>query len=212
MTATTGATTAMAAAMEKTERSAQSGRTSSRATSRARRVRLTREWAVLIAIAILQVICAAIFVEDLARSVLGLRSTPVSWTWRELMEIFALFGLLLGMALAALQIRAVMRERRRAQETLRAASGEFVSLVQDAFDDWGLTPSERDVALFMLKGFANQEISALRRTSEGTIKAQATAVFRKAGVSGRPQLLSLFIEELLADPADSTGRDAREGS
>jgi len=40
----------------------------------------------------------------------------------------------------------------------------------------------------------------LRSTSEGTVKAQTNAIYRKAGVTGRPQLLSLFIEDLMAGP------------
>jgi DNA-binding NarL/FixJ family response regulator len=46
------------------------------------------------------------------------------------------------------------------------------------------------------------EIATLRNTSEGTVKAQTNAIYRKAGVTGRPQLLSLFIEDLMrSDPA-----------
>lgn len=39
----------------------------------------------------------------------------------------------------------------------------------------------------------------MRDTSEGTVKAQTYAIYRKAGVAGRPQLLSLFIEDLMQD-------------
>lgn len=178
-----------------------------------RRSRASRREALAIfAVAALQILCAVVFLEDLISSVFGLRSAPVSWTWRELIEIFSFFGLILGMAMGALLIRFALRQRRQALLTLRAASGEFARLVEESFDDWGLTPSERDVALFMLKGLSNAEIAALRQTSEGTIKAQSTAVFRKAGVTGRPQLLSLFIEELLAQPPDSAGRRTDDGS
>jgi DNA-binding CsgD family transcriptional regulator len=60
------------------------------------------------------------------------------------------------------------------------------------------------VALFAIKGMSTAEIAGLRRVSEGTVKAQTAAIYRKAGVSGRPQLLSLFIEDLLgAAPAGS---------
>ena len=43
------------------------------------------------------------------------------------------------------------------------------------------------------------EIGVLRQTSEGTVKAQTNAIYRKAGVTGRPQLLSVFIEDLMRD-------------
>jgi DNA-binding CsgD family transcriptional regulator len=69
------------------------------------------------------------------------------------------------------------------------------------FEDWGLTAAERDVALFALKGLSIAEIADLRQTSQGTVKAQTNAIYRKAGVSGRPQLLSLFVDELMDSPA-----------
>jgi DNA-binding CsgD family transcriptional regulator len=65
------------------------------------------------------------------------------------------------------------------------------------FDEWALTRAERDVAVFAIKGLTVQEIARLRETSEGTVKAQTAAIYRKAGVSGRPQLLSLFIEDMM---------------
>ena len=71
--------------------------------------------------------------------------------------------------------------------------------------EWGLSPAERDVALFAIKGLSTSEIAALRTTSEGTVKAQTAAIYRKAGVSGRPQLLSLFIEDLLEPPEAGPG-------
>ncbi len=65
------------------------------------------------------------------------------------------------------------------------------------FADWGLTSAERDVALFAIKGMSTQEIASLRGTAGGTVKAQTNAIYRKAGVNGRSQLLSLFIEDLM---------------
>ena len=81
---------------------------------------------------------------------------------------------------------------------MRAASGAFYQLMEDRFD-WSLTPSERDVALLAIKGLSIAEIAEARQTKDGTIKAQSNAIYRKAGVSGRPQLLSLFIDELMGD-------------
>ena len=74
-----------------------------------------------------------------------------------------------------------------------------MDLLQERFAEWALTPSEKDVALFAIKGLSTAEIAALRSTSEGTVKAQTNAIYRKAGVTGRPQLLSLFIDDLMRD-------------
>ena len=156
-------------------------------------------WIVL-AILALQVLCAFFFISDIAISVLGLRSIPIAWRTRELLEIGAAVGLLLGIVLGAFALVQANRNRHRAEEQLRVAQGAFMELLEERFDEWGLTPAERDVALFAIKGMNTQEIAALRDTSEGTVKAQTNAIYRKAGVSGRPQLLSQFIDDLVADP------------
>lgn len=144
-----------------------------------------------------QGVCAVVFVSDIVLSVLGVPLDPVPWRVRELMEIGAAIGLILGTAAGGLLLRSSLRRTRAAEQALRAASGAFMDLVEDRFEGWGLTPAERDVALFALKGCSIAEIAALRATSEGTVKAQTNAIYRKAGVSGRTQLLSPFVEDLM---------------
>ncbi len=153
----------------------------------------------LIAVFLVQAVCAFFFVSDILSSVLGLRSVPLSWEVREFLEIGASIGLVLGLVLGALLLRRSFRERNLAEERLRRASGAFMALLDERFGEWGLTPAERDVALFAIKGLSTAEIASVRATSEGTVKAQTNAIYRKAGVSGRPQLLSLFIDDLMRD-------------
>ncbi len=153
--------------------------------------------ALIAVILILQAVCAVFFISDIAISVFGLPIAPVSWALYELVEIGAAVGLILGVILAGLAIRQSRRRTERAEEALRAASGAFLEVLEERFEEWALTPAERDVALFAIKGMSTQEIATLRSTSEGTVKAQTNAIYRKARVSGRPQLLSLFIDELM---------------
>ena len=61
----------------------------------------------------------------------------------------------------------------------------------------GLTPAESDVALFAIKGMSTKEIAGMRDSSDGTVKAQTNAIYRKAGVGSRTQLLSLFIDDFM---------------
>ena len=82
---------------------------------------------------------------------------------------------------------------------IRAARGDMASLISGFFDRWGLTPSEREVALLILKGFGNEAIAGLRGVAVGTVRAQSARIYAKAGVDGRAQLFSVFMEELLAD-------------
>jgi DNA-binding CsgD family transcriptional regulator len=158
-----------------------------------------RRAAPIIAIFVVQAACAFFFVSDILSSILGIRTTPISWEMREFLEIGAAVGLVLGVVLGGIMLRRTLRQRNVAEERLRRASGAFLDLLEERFVEWGLTAAERDVALFAIKGMSTAEIATLRSTSEGTVKAQTNAIYRKAGVSGRPQLLSLFIDDLMRD-------------
>lgn len=149
---------------------------------------------------LVQALCALFFVSDILSSLFGIYTRPLAWELREMLEIGAAVGLVLGLILGGVLIVTSLRARNLAQERLRRASGAFMDLLEERFTLWGLTPAERDVALFAIKGLSTAEIAALRTTSEGTVKAQTNAIYRKAGVTGRPQLLSLFIEDLIDAP------------
>ena len=153
----------------------------------------------ILIILVVQVLCAVFFIADIASSLFNYPFLPKSWMLYEYMEITAALGLVIGSVMSMLAFRHARVEQKRLESQLRAASGAFMELLDDKLEGWNLTPAERDVAIFAIKGFSTQEIANLRNTSEGTIKAQTNAIYRKAGVSGRPQLLSLFIDDLMGD-------------
>jgi DNA-binding CsgD family transcriptional regulator len=159
--------------------------------------------AALILLLVLQVGCGMVFLLDILLSAFGFYPVPLAWSTRELMEMGAGFGLLLGMGLGAVLVVRSIRDLHRAEARLEKASAAFIDLLNARFDQWGLTAAERDVAMFAIKGMSVQEMARLRETSEGTVKAQTAAIYRKANVTGRPQLLSLFIEDMMgADRID----------
>ena len=148
---------------------------------------------------VIQAICVAIFLVGSVNETLGLLP---EWRTREIAVIMrtgVAIGLVLGTVLGWNALRHSMRKARETERKLKVASSAFMDVMAEHFDQWGLTPAERDVALFSLKGLTVNEIAELRGTSTGTIKAQTNAIYRKAGVSGRPQLLSLFIDDLIQD-------------
>jgi DNA-binding CsgD family transcriptional regulator len=159
---------------------------------------------------LVQAICALVFSADILLSVVGIYPKPLAWTTREMMEVGALIGLFLGLISGAILVWRAFADLRRAEARLEKASGAFIDLLNARFDTWGLTAAERDVALFAIKGLSVQEIATLRDTSEGTVKAQTAAIYRKAAVTGRPQLLSLFIEDMMG--AEGRLPDARRAA
>lgn len=56
------------------------------------------------------------------------------------------------------------------------------------------------MATFTIKGFSIAETAAMRKSTEGTVKSHLNAIYRKAGVQGRGQLVSVLVEDLLNTP------------
>lgn len=163
----------------------------------------------------LQLVCGLFLVWDIVPPLIGLKVRPLAWVYYELAQLGAIIGLVLGTVVSARMVFVSVRRWQKAEDTLRLASGAFMDVLQERFAGWALTPAERDVALFAIKGMSTAEIAKLRNTSEGTVKAQTAAIYRKAGVTGRPQLLSLFIDELMMGglaPSQSAREDSSTSS
>ena len=60
---------------------------------------MMRRSVAVFAIFAVQALCAFFFVWDILSSLLGLRSAPLAWETRELLEIGAALGLVLGLLL-----------------------------------------------------------------------------------------------------------------
>lgn len=89
------------------------------------------------------------------------------------------------------------RNLARSNEKLQAISREYSELVHQQLADWGLTPSETEVATLMLKGLSFDEIAGVRETKEKTVRQQATAIYRKSGLNGRHEFAAWFFEDFL---------------
>jgi len=160
---------------------------------------------VLWSVVLVQAVCAAFFITEFSIELLGKGGPLFAWELHELVEISANLGLILGLGLGIFLVAEIMARNRKVEGQLRVVSGEFNKLLEEHFKGWALTPSEKDVAYFAIKGMSNAEISDLRETSEGTVKAQMNAVYKKAGVVSRTQLLGYFIEELMAESPEPAG-------
>jgi len=148
---------------------------------------------------VIQAACVALFVVGIVLEVIN--GIP---DWRTnklalLVRIVVALGLVLGTTLGWRALRHSILKTRETERKLKDASNAFMDVMTEHFDQWELTPAERDVALFSLKGMTVNQIAELRGTSNGTVKAQTNAIYRKAGVNGRPQLMSVFIDDLIQD-------------
>jgi DNA-binding CsgD family transcriptional regulator len=164
----------------------------------------TRAWAVAAVIAGLVLLVALELVEDPALSPAALAL--------ELLSIIPVVLTSVGVAVLFrvavrqredtrtlvrdLEVARVQGERWRAEaRTLLNGLGEAIEM---QFSRWNLTEAEREVALLLLKGLSLKEIATVRLTTERTVRAQARALYGKAGLSGRAALSAFFLEDLLA--------------
>ena len=86
--------------------------------------------------------------------------------------------------------------RNEAQGLLRGLGAK----IDSQFAKWNLTPAEKEVALFLLKGFSHRDVARLRQVSEATARQQARAIYRKAGIAGRHDFAGFFLEDLVLPP------------
>ncbi|MGH7669772.1 MAG: response regulator transcription factor [Gemmatimonadaceae bacterium] len=95
------------------------------------------------------------------------------------------------------------REERDAwQASARAALDGFGRAIDERFEAWGLTPTEREIALLLLKGRRHKEIAFDTARSERTVRQHAVSIYHKSGLAGRAELSAFFLEDLML-PVDA---------
>lgn len=157
-----------------------------------------RQAALLAVIIVAQALCAMFFLAD---AVADFVATGNFGDIHLGIEALAAMALVAGVLFLMRELRVMVNRMHEIETSLRSARGEMGKVIEAFFDSWALSAAERDVALLLLKGFDNDSIATLRGTANGTVRAQASAIYSKAGVDGRAQLISVFLEELLADDA-----------
>jgi DNA-binding CsgD family transcriptional regulator len=87
--------------------------------------------------------------------------------------------------------------RARAEQSLQGLG----HAIDEQFEAWGLTPSEREIALLLLKGYGHKQIAAQTNRGERTVRQHAVAVYSKSGQGGRAELAAYFLEGLMLPAA-----------
>jgi DNA-binding CsgD family transcriptional regulator len=175
-------------------------------------------------------ILALVFLAIVAGGVVDLLlDAPQEWRSPHVMFELALITLSLGLALylwwgwhrtsrALGQVRTALTlhssERDRWHESTRRLLEDLGRAVDRQFGIWSLTRTEREVAVFLLKGLSHKEIAAHTSRSERTVRQHAVALYRKAGLAGRAELAAFFLGDLTLPPAlpatDSHGGEPDE--
>lgn len=163
--------------------------------------------ALLAGMLVIQVASSLFFIFNLLSDLFLIQVPFIPWDIQEILQIVSSFGLLTGVLSSAAMLSISVRRMRRASDQIEAATGQFQTHVDRQFDSWSLTPTERHVALLVIKGFSNSEIASLRKSSESTVKSHLTSIFRKSGMNSRQQLVSSVIEDIVAALPQQFGSD-----
>jgi DNA-binding CsgD family transcriptional regulator len=115
---------------------------------------------------------------------------------------------------SAVALRASLETQRAERDAWRASAQAALDglgrAIDEQFTAWRLTPTEREVALMLLKGHGHKQVAALTGRSERTVRQHAGVVYEKAGISGRAELAAYFLHDLMlpADHREALGTSA----
>jgi DNA-binding NarL/FixJ family response regulator len=126
----------------------------------------------------------------LEASVFALASAGAALLWRAVAEARA-EAAQLGRDLVAAQADA-----ERWRDDARDVLAGLGAAMGRQFGRWALTDAERGVALLLLQGLSHKEIATTRDTGARTVRQQALAVYRKAGVHSRAELAAFFLRDV----------------
>ena len=161
-----------------------------------------RQTAALSVFLLVQTLAAVFFVGD----VIGdLRADPISGHF--IFEAVVTAALVLGILFGAFALRRTIELLRAQDQALQVARGALSDVINQQFQVWALTPAERDVGLLALKGL---DVAELRGAAQGTVRAQLTRIYSKAGVSGRAQFAAFFVEDLLGEGVPDVAQTAAQ--
>ena len=106
------------------------------------------------------------------------------------------------------QTRETLAQRETDRDAWRASAERVLAGLSSAIDarlaGWGLTTTEREIALLLLKGQSHKQIAYQTGRSERTVRQHAVAVYQKSGLGGRAELAAFFLEDLTLPAAPSS--------
>jgi DNA-binding NarL/FixJ family response regulator len=156
----------------------------------------------VMALIAVQVLCAIFFASDIVADLRTYAERGLSLTYLSF-EAAATASLCAAILFEVRYVLDLLRRKASLERSASIAAMALSDVIEAHFDQWSLTPSEKDVATFMVKGFSIGEIATLRGSAEGTVKAHLNAIYRKSGTHSRADVLSLIIDTLMNEPASN---------
>ena len=149
---------------------------------------LSKKPGALVALILVQALCAAFFLWDVLQGVgplgiLALRDFHV------VAEAVSALCLLAAVLFETRYLMALLRRKAHLEHQVSLAAGAFHDIIQDHFARWGLTPAEQDVTGFTIKGMSIAEIAALRGSAEGTVNPTSTGYTARQAWPGAARFL-----------------------
>ena len=136
---------------------------------------------------------------------------PVSHIWHEGLlfllasagigwQLYVIFQKNIGLKRLSIELLETQQAYQAWKAKTRSNANEIRQMIDQQFSLWHLSPSEKDVALLLIKGFSMKEIADFRSTHEKTVRQQATTIYKKSSLSGRQELAAFFLEDILSVP------------
>ena len=153
----------------------------------------------LLLLIFVQILCVIFFVVDIITDYqeLGLSASK---RLHLNIEAIATVSLAAAVVFEMKYIFDLLRRKAHLEQSVSIATAAMHDVIEAHFKAWGLTPSEADVATFLVKGFGTGEIAQMRGNAEGTIKSHLNSIYRKSKTGSRSEVLSLIIDSLMEAP------------
>ncbi len=147
----------------------------------------------------------AFFVYDLVYDALFEDAFPSYHFFIELLVFIAVSAALLIGISDLVRLRSRLSREEQRNDMFSRALAQSIDL---QMDEWKMTPSEKEVAWFIIKGYRFSEIAHARGVKATTSRLQATSIYAKAGVSGRSEFVAEIIQALMESiPEDNRSKD-----
>ena len=114
-----------------------------------------------------------------------------------IVELIVFLGVTIALLIGARDLGRLRTRLDQEEKRNLVVTQGLADSIDAQMDEWRMTSSEKDVAWLIIKGYRFAEIAEARGVKENTSRLQATAIYAKAGVSGRAEFVAEIIQSLL---------------